>query len=239
MDKSNPSGVKFIWTFGDGSSSTHNAYKYSKGGIYDISLTTITDKGCSDTLTKKKYIEVIGLPKVAFTFSPDSVDIFNPEVTFTNYSDAKHYKWVFGDGLPISVQQNPIHTFPTATGQHYTVTLTGYNTENGCESSYTQIIVSKEPLIYYIPNTFTPNGDEINNTFKPVFYSGLDVYQYHLSIYNRWGEVIFESFNSEYGWDGTYNNTMAETSTYVWKLEFNEKTTGNRHNRTGHVNVIK
>jgi gliding motility-associated-like protein len=239
IDKSKPLSHTYIWSFGDGLSSKHNAHKYLTGGIFDITLVTITDKGCMDTMTKNKYIEVTGLPKVTFSFTPDSIDIFEPEIRFTNHSDAKHYKWVFGDGLPSSVQENPTHTFQTTTGQHYTVTLTGYNTENGCSTSYSQIIVAKEPLIYYIPNTFTPNGDEYNNVFKPIFYSGLDVYNYHFIIYNRWGEVIFESFNLDFGWDGTYGNQLVETATFIWKLEFKEKNKENTHSKTGHVNIIK
>lgn len=239
IDKSKPLSHKYIWSFGDGLSSNKNTHKYLTGGIFDITLVTITDKGCMDTMTKNKYIEVIGLPKVTFSFTPDSIDIFDPQIRFMNHSNAKHYEWVFGDGLPISVQENPIHTFPATTGQHYTVTLTGYNTENGCSTSYSQMIVAKEPLIYYIPNTFTPNGDEFNNVFKPVFYSGLDVYNYHFTIYNRWGEVIFESFNVDFGWDGTYGNQIEETATYIWKLEFKEKNKENTHSKTGHVNVLR
>jgi gliding motility-associated-like protein len=239
IDKSKPLSHTYIWSFGDGLSSNHNAHKYQTNGIFDITLVTITDKGCMDTMTKNKYIEVIGLPKVAFSFTPDSIDIFDPQIRFMNHSDAKHYTWVFGDGLPTSVHENPTHTFPATTGQHYTVTLTGYNTENGCSTSYSQIIVAKEPLIYYIPNTFTPNGDEYNNSFKPIFYSGLDVYNYHFTIYNRWGEVIFESFNVDFGWDGTYGNQIVETATYIWKLEFKEKNKENTHSKTGHVNVLR
>lgn len=239
IDKSKPLSHKYIWSFGDGLSSNKNTHKYLTGGIFDITLVTITDKGCMDTMTKNKYIEVIGLPKVTFSFTPDSIDIFDPQIRFMNHSNAKHYEWVFGDGLPISVQENPIHTFPATTGQHYTVTLTGYNTENGCSTSYSQMIVAKEPLIYYIPNTFTPNGDEFNNVFKPVFYSGLDVYNYHFIIYNRWGELIFESFNVDYGWDGTYGDQIEETATYIWKLEFKEKNKENTHSKTGHVNVLR
>ena len=239
IDKSKPLSHTYIWSFGDGISSKHNAHKYLIEGTFDITLVSITNKGCTDTMTKNKYIEVIGLPKVTFSFTPDSIDIFEPEIRFMNHSNAKHYEWVFGDGLPISVQENPTHTFPTTTGQHYTVTLTGYNTENGCSTSYSQMIVAKEPLIYYIPNTFTPNGDEYNNAFKPIFYSGLDVYNYHLIIYNRWGEVIFESFNVDFGWDGTYGNQIVETATYIWKLEFKEKNKENTHSKTGHVNVLR
>jgi gliding motility-associated-like protein len=67
----------------------------------------------------------------------------------------------------------------------------------------------------------------------------LDIYNYHLSIYNRWGELIFESNNSDYGWDGTYVNQIVETATYIWKLEFKEKLVDKRHYKTGHVNVIR
>ena len=239
IDKSKPLSHTYIWSFGDGLSSNQNAHKYLTGGIFDITLVTITDKGCMDTMTKNKYIEVIGLPKVTFSFTPDSIDIFDPEIRFINHSDAKHYTWVFGDGLPTSVQENPTHTFPATTGQHYTITLTGYNTQNGCSTSYSQIIVAKEPLIYYIPNTFTPNGDEYNNSFKPIFYSGLDVYNYHFTIYNRWGEVVFESFNVDFGWDGTFGNQIVASAAYIWKLEFKEKNKENTRSKTGHVNVLR
>jgi gliding motility-associated-like protein len=239
IDLTNPVSKSVKWNFGDGTETSYSAHKYQSSGTYSITLTATSANGCTDKLTKTNYVEVIGKPTVKFSFTPDSIDVFNPEVFFTNHSDAKHYKWVFGDGLPISVDPNPKHQFPETTGQHYVVKLTGYNTENGCDTSYSQVIVSKEPLIYYIPNTFTPNGDELNNTFKPVFFSGLDVQNYGLYIYNRWGELIFESHNADFGWDGTYVNKLVETGTYVWKLEFKEKLVDKRHMGTGHVNVIK
>jgi gliding motility-associated-like protein len=234
-----PASVTATWSYGDGVKTTNLTHKYHIGGQYSITLTSTSTNGCKDSLTKINYVEVVPKPTVAFTFTPDSIDIFDPVVTFTNQSNAVHYKWVFGDEKPISTATNPNHIFPSTTGQHYLVTLTGYNTATGCDTSYTQKIVSKEPLIYYIPNTFTPNGDEVNNTFKPVFFSGLDIYNYHLSIYNRWGELIFESENVDYGWDGTYGNQLVETATYVWKIEFKEKLVDKRHVGTGHINVIK
>jgi len=239
QDLSSPSSAVAIWTYGDGTRTTSASHKFQKSGVFAVSLLSETAHGCKDSITKLTYVEVVPKPTVTFTFTPDSIDIFNPEIFFTNNSNAKHYKWVFGDEKPISVSTNPTHIFPVATGQHYIVSLTGYNTDNGCATTYKQEIVSKEPVIYYIPNTFTPNGDEVNNTFKPIFYSGLDIYNYHLSIYNRWGELIFESNNSDYGWDGTYGNIIVASATYIWKLEFKEKLTDKRHHATGHINVIR
>ena len=238
-DLSVPSSMLAYWSYGDGTHTLNSSHKYQKGGVFSITLTSISKEGCKDSITKIDYLEVIQKPSVSFTFTPDSIDIFNPEIYFKNNSNAKHYKWIFGDDKPISVNSNPTHVFPSTTGQHYIVTLTGYNTDNGCDTSYQQEIVSKEPLIFYIPNTFTPNGDEFNNTFKPIFYSGLDIYNFHLSIYNRWGELIFESSNPEFGWDGTYGNQIVESATYIWKVEFKEKLSDKRHNTTGHVNVLR
>ena len=174
-----------------------------------------------------------------FTFQPDSIDIFEPTIEFTNNSDAKHYKWIFGDGKPFSIEKNPIHIYPDKADEKYDITLTGYNTAKGCQASVTKTIIAKEPIIYYIPNTFTPNSDEVNNTFKPIFFSGLDIFNYSLTIFNRWGEIVFVSNNVEYGWDGSYGNKMVESGTYIWRLEFKEKNKYKKNSKTGHVNVIR
>lgn len=229
----------YHWDFGDGTQSTIPRHKYNKSGIFSISLSVKDSYGCQDSIVKINYVEVVNKPYVNFVFSPDSIDILNPEVRFTTNSDGKYFKWNFGDGKPISITKDAIHFFPEDEGKYYTVSLTASNTKEGCSSTYTQVIVSKEPLIYYIPNTFTPNGDEFNNTFKPIFSSGLDPYNYTLFIYNRWGELIFESHNVQIGWDGTYNNQLVGSDTYIWKLNFKEKQTGEEHTKLGHVNVIR
>jgi gliding motility-associated-like protein len=95
-------------------------------------------------------------------------------------------------------------------------------------------------LIYYLPNTFTPDGDSYNEFFVPGFYSGLDVYDFHFTIFNRWGEVIFESFNAAYGWDGTYGNQgIVKDGVYIWRLEFGETMSDKKHTYEGHVNVVR
>ena len=239
VDKTIPNNCSLFWDFGDGTISAYPGHKYSQGGIYSIGLTAKTLAGCVDSIRKIDYLEVIGLPNMNFTFQPDSIDIFEPTIEFTNNSDAKHYKWVFGDGKPISLEKNPMHIYPDKADEHYDITLTGYNTAKGCQASVTKTIIAKEPIIYYIPNTFTPNSDEVNNTFKPIFFSGLDIFNYNLTVFNRWGEIVFISKNVEYGWDGTYGDKMVESGTYIWRLEFKEKNKYKKQNRTGHVNVLR
>ena len=83
-------------------------------------------------------------------------------------------------------------------------------------------------------------GNNINNTFYPVFTAGYDPYDYHLSILNRWGEIIFESYDASVGWDGTYGTRgLVEDGVYIWQIEFGETMSDKRHKQRGHVTVLK
>jgi gliding motility-associated-like protein len=101
------------------------------------------------------------------------------------------------------------------------------------------VIQISEDLIYYVPNTFTPDGDEYNNTFKPIFFSGFDPQEFTLTIFNRWGEVLFESKNVEIGWDGTYNGEYCQNGAYVWTIRFKDSRNDKKHTLNGHVNILK
>jgi gliding motility-associated-like protein len=109
----------------------------------------------------------------------------------------------------------------------------------GCTDTAYGTVVVQEELIFYVPNTFTPDGDEFNQAFQPVFTSGYDPFDFNLLIFNRWGEVIFESNDARVGWDGTYGGKYVQEGTYTWKIEF--KTTKNdaRKYTVGHVNVLR
>ena len=89
--------------------------------------------------------------------------------------------------------------------------------------------------MFYIPNAFTPDGDEFNNSFKPVFTSGIDPYDFTLTLFNRWGEVVFESKDFSVGWDGTYHNKLSREGTYLWTVEFKDMYTDKRFNYNGQV----
>lgn len=102
-------------------------------------------------------------------------------------------------------------------------TFQGVRWDNGCVSNPQTFTITLELCpneIFYIPNAFTPDGDERNNTFKPIITSGVDIFNYNFLIYNRWGEVIWESNNPNIGWDGTYNNIMCQDGVYSWKMRF-------------------
>lgn len=125
-------------------------------------------------------------------------------------------------------------------GQYELVAI-GYN-DIGCESvpQVIQIVVTEcDPLIYYIPNSFTPDGNEFNQTWGPILTSGISVENFELIIYNRWGDVLFESHDSNFKWDGTYNGEVVQDGVYVWTMLIDMKETGELKMVTGHVTLLK
>jgi gliding motility-associated-like protein len=208
--------AQWTWDFGDQGSSTQQnpSHTYASQNTYNVTLTVVSNLGCSDVFTATS--SVIASPTASFLYSPSEPSIFNPTVNFYNTSSAGSISWNFGDGQTSS-EENPIHTYSSSQGS-YTVTLTiGSGT---CSDTASATVVVQDNLIYYVPNTFTPDGDIFNQTFKPVFTSGFDPYNYSLMIFNRWGELIFESRNTQVGWDGTYNNRIAQEGVYTWRIQF-------------------
>ena len=121
-------------------------------------------------------------------------------------------------------------------------TFQGVRWDNGCVSnpqSFTVTIELCPNEIFYIPNAFTPDGDERNNTFKPIITSGVDIFNYTFVIYNRWGQIIWESFNPNMGWDGTYDYKPCQDGSYTWKLRFKTPKTDEIKEFYGNFSIIR
>lgn len=120
--------------------------------------------------------------------------------------------------------------------------LTVVNWVNGCPSNQQQsviTIVECPNTLFYIPNSFTPDGDENNNIFKWVFTSGFDPYSFNITVYNRWGECIFESNDPNGYWDGTYNNTMCQAGIYAYRVFFKHIGDDGKHEMIGNLLLLK
>jgi gliding motility-associated-like protein len=94
-------------------------------------------------------------------------------------------------------------------------------------------------LIFYVPNAFTPDGDDYNNIFKPVFSSGYDLRNYGFMIFNRWGELIFETDQIGEGWDGTYRGNICQDGVYTWKLRVMNSVSDRKEEHVGHVSLLR
>ena len=141
--------------------------------------------------------------------------------------------------LGVDYNTNPLtHTW-NAPG---TFIVSVIHTSNGCVSvqQQTSVTVARCPdLLLYIPNSFTPDGDEHNNSWMPIFTSGFDPYDFHLTLYNRWGELIFESFNANDYWDGTYNNTPVQSGVYTWLIQYGNTNNDNKTLINGSVTLFR
>lgn len=129
------------------------------------------------------------------------------------------------------------YTYPYSEG-NYEVFLNVVN-QFGCNDSTTIYIQITGDEIFYVPNTFTPDGDEFNNVFRPIFTNGFDPANFQLAIYNRWGELIFQSLNAEKGWDGYYGDRLCPVGTYTWKITYKNPENDAFKVVTGHLNLIE
>ena len=196
----------------------------------------------SNSATATNLICVEAYPNAAFSPSENELTTIQTEVHFTNNTTgAVVYEWNFGDGSASTSTVNPSHTYPEI-AENYIVELVA-TSPLGCSDTAYSTIQVEEALLFYVPNTYTPDDDNFNEIFKPVFTSGFDPYDYTLLIFNRWGEIVFESHDANVGWNGTYGSNgeilMVQDGTYTWKIEFKTLATDERKMVVGHVNVIR
>ncbi len=233
---SNGNGTLSYWTDQACTNSLLNPTSISSSNTYFIQSTSLT--GCVDI--DAVNVIVNSLPIASFVPTPVELTGLNSNSTMVNNSiNAVTYSWDFGDG-ETSILTSPTHEFPGEMGGSYTITLTA-TSEFGCVDQAVANVNVKEELIYYVPNTFTPDHDTYNETFLPIFTSGYDPYDYTLYIFNRWGELIFESHDAKIGWIGNYGATgeMVQEGTYTWKIDFKLKNATERQIIVGHVNILK
>jgi len=231
---------------------TNPSFTYPIAGIYDVCVTVTSADGCVTTSTNPALVEVYPLPNADFSFTPGQTTIINPTITFTNLSTGGvSYEWDFGDGfiLPNGTGNipngthgglttgdyiNPVHTY-TDSGT-YEITLTVTN-QYGCTDQISFELMVEGDYILFAPSAFTPNGDGTNDIFIPQGI-GIDRDNYKLLIFNRWGELIFETENPDLGWDGTYKSLMSQTDVYVWKIQTRDHK-NLPHDYIGHVTLLK
>jgi gliding motility-associated-like protein len=211
---------------------------FTTNGSFTISLTA-TLNGCSTTTTIPNMIAVDNYPIASFEPSSQVFTEPNQSLSFWNSSvGADTYVWNFGEGGSSS-EEAPTYIF-NLDNEGTTVVLYAYSTL-GCLDTASFYIGFDPGLVYYIPNTFTPDGDQFNQTFLPIFTSGIDPYNYQMLIYNRWGEVIFESLHPEVGWDGSYGTqgNPCQNGTYTYLITIKLPSVDERKTITGHLNLIR
>ena len=229
------------WNLGNGvllNSCGNVTGTYNSFGCYDVTLQVTSANGCITSVTQEDLVCVNPQPIASFSVNTQQLSNVESTANFTNTStDHSSSFWDFGDGSGTSTQEHPSHTYPEQARNYY-VTLVVANS-HGCTDTATQLIVVENQVIFYVPNTFTPDGDLFNPNFLPIFTAGYDIYNLNLVIFNRWGEIVFESNNARYGWDGTYGGMPSPDGTYTWQIQYKELFKDKHVLIRGHFNLLR
>jgi gliding motility-associated-like protein len=194
---------------------------------------------CSVSSTLPNLICVENTPNASFTSSSTLINGSNQSITFYNSStNAASYLWTFGD-FAQSVVTNPTTNFSNV-AENTLVTLYAYSA-NGCVDSAIVVINYNQEAIFYVPNSFTPDQDELNQNWGPVFTKGFDPFNFDLFVFNRWGEVIWESHDAKAKWDGTYGSEgmQCPQGVYTWKIAYKPAENDDKISLTGHITLIR
>ncbi len=243
QSNTDPNMVEHLyWTISDGQQFTDQesiTTASMNAGNYNIQLIVESPNGCIDSTTFFNFLTVYPNPTANFTYSPNPVKMFNTEVHLTNYSfNGVSYEWFIQEGNPsYSQSENVQAMFPDGETGNYDVLLVT-TSSFGCIDSLVKTIAVLPEILLYVPNTFTPDGDEFNQQWG-IQMSGMDTYNFVIRLYNRWGEIVWESFNPSETWDGTYNGSLVQQGTYTWTIEAKDPNNDDKFEYSGHVLVLR
>lgn len=230
-----------FWDFGDGSTSTAASPKhtYLQAGSYFVSHRLTTISACRDTLEETALIPVVidPTPISGMQVDPPEVSIFDPTfeilITSENYNQSQ---LIFPDGRKILNHGNELNYIARDTGIQRFIHIV--ENEFGCTDTTVIFTYVKQPFRLYVPNAFTPNGDGINDVFA---YSILGVKNFQIRIINRWGQLVFESDDPAYFWNGRLNNEgeVLQGGAYTYIMEVIDRENGNGVAKRGTISLIR
>jgi gliding motility-associated-like protein len=217
VDSPSPSTL-YTWNFNDGSTSNATSLQhcFDKPGVYSVSLDGLTNLGCTDNLLKTDLVIINQSPLARFLVKPSSIsDIQDPNFEFENISEnSDSFFWNLGDGFTSNLFELE-HKYQLI-GDYCVKLIANNQFLTGipvCIDS-TEICVKVNPLsVLYIPNSFSPNFDGVNDIFLA---RGSMVSDFEITIFNRWGEQIYRSFDIDNGWIGSYGEQICPDGIYVY-----------------------
>ena len=232
------------WNFGDGSPIGNGlmvTHTYTNPGTYIATITYTDNAGCMDTTQIPTAIIIFPVPDAAFEPSLDVTTVINAEIVFTNQTSDlpdNAYNWNFG-GLGTSTETS--HTYLFDNSGEYFITLIAVSPD-GCQDTAVKKITVNPDVVLYVPNAFTPgNSDGLNDVFQ-IFLppTGVDYTTFSLSIYDRWGELIFKTNDVNDSWTGAKNNSgpILKQDVFVWKIEFQDEKK-KFYSKMGHVSLLR
>ena len=212
---------------------------YNNAGDYHVTLEVTNASGCKNDTTFFNYVEIYDYPVAGFTSRPNPASILTPTVQFvdTSSQDVVLFDWTFYDSTNTMIGndyvQNPTYNFSGIIEQQYYIQLYVEN-QNGCSDTVYGTQIVEGEYAFFLPNSFTPNGDGVNDEFYPVG-DKVSVENYSFKVFNRWGEMVFSTDEFGTGWDGTYQSSQVSTDAYIWKIDLVDASTGEEKSFNGYV----
>jgi len=240
---SNDPITSWMWNFGDGSGSSQQdpSHTYTSASVFAVSLTVTTSGGCTNNnSTSPLTINGHPYPTAAFSLNATELNLPYDIMHCNNQSQgANNYIWNFGDGVS-STQDSPNYLYSSI--GVFNVELIATTIEGCADTAYAEVTTTADVVF---PSAFTPNLDassggeyDINSLNNDVFFPyTAGVIEYNLQVYNRWGEIIFESDDIKKGWDGYYKGKLCQQDVYIWKA-FLKLNNGKEYEKNGSLTLL-
>ena len=207
--------------------------EYSSTLFEDVTLYLAFSNGCLFEFDSTFALTVHPRPDGDFYINPDpAIAGETAEFIDITYGNTQAWEWYVEDDF-ISTDERPSYVFDEG---EYEVTQIVFD-ENGCSDTTTHTIEVIGTYTVYVPNAFTPDGNGANNEFKPIC-TNVDPDQYRFMIFNRWGEVIYETDVIDNAWDGRFQGEIVSDGVYIWKVMVTDNI-GIEHEYVGHVTLLK
>ena len=234
-------GGNCVWTLGDGATSTgcdSLSHLYELPGWYTVQLTVTTPQGCVDQLTVPGAVVVDPAPIATYSYAPNPGTELNANLYFASDDpEATQFLWTF-EGTDSATTRTTYHQFNDVLGGDYEVCL--YVTDQyGCSDSLCKVVSVLVPSVF-IPNSFTPDGNNLNEIFQPVL-ADMVVEDHLFEVYDRWGQLVYHTNDMEQGWDGRHQSggDILPTGVYTWRLIGRPVFAAEKQEWVGQVNLLK
>lgn len=235
-------GTSCVWDLGDEGATVNECgtftHEYGQAGWYNVRLTVTSPEGCTDHYIKQGAVLVEPAPKATMNWAPELATEELHELLFTaDDPHASRFVWTL-NGDTMSTQRQFGHDFPHVLGGDYRICLAVAD-RYGCADTACNTVHVIIPSLF-VPTSFTPNGDGYNEVFKPI---GRDMVEgeHELMIFDRWGQLVFDSVDPDEGWNGGQGNAGAilPEGVYTWRLIERPIGTANKKDWFGTVTLLK
>jgi gliding motility-associated-like protein len=231
--------------FGDGSDtllygSAAVSHLFVDPGPYTANATVTSIYGCVTTAMFTDIVTSLAPPVADFNMSSNPTTYFETMITMQDKSSPNVISWEWsspGSVPTASISQNPTFHFPEGVVGSYPIQLI-VETEEGCVDTVERMLIVNSDILFFAPNAFTPDGDEFNQTWD-FSVIGIDAYNFELMIFNRWGEIVWETLDPNAEWDGTYHGKTVPPGTYTWRARVKSPDNDKREIYEGMIEVLK